>query len=276
MRIELIKAFTKSPEAGNPAGIVFASEHIADSAMVQIAERVNLTATAFLFPSINNVIPIRFFSSRTESALCVHALLGAAERWQAWHGGYGALTFRASRDDFLVTRNADGAFMVNLPVPKFGVIVTDVSRVAMSLRIPVDSVDDLPVEVVSTGKPKIIIPIRSLRELLGISPDEQAVIELCRDVAAEGIFLFSRDVLDPRCSFHARHWNRIALDSEDPICGNGSGALAAYLDRNRISAPARFFVEMGVATKVPSQVVVERESQIRVGGFAVKYGEIEF
>lgn len=274
MLVELVKAFTDSINEGNPAGVVFISEQILDSEMLALAKRTNVTATAFLFPPENDGIPIRFFSPRSESTLCVHALLAAAERWFFQNPEARQTIFQTHRESFLVTKSGEQKFLVSLPAPSFGGTVTNVEPLARALRIPTNWIGSSPVEVVATGKPKLIVPLNSLEALLHVVPDEESVLQLCREVGSEGIYLFAVGALDSRCSFHARHWNPIALEREDPICGNGSGALSAYLDRNGIPAPPRFFVEMGVSTKLPGQVLVDRETGIRVGGGAVKFGEL--
>lgn len=175
--------------------------------------------------------------------------------------------FKTIKDEFPIERGSDGAIIIAFPSPSFGAVVED--REHVSRVLGGTSLANYPVRVVATGKPKIIVPIKNLEALLSLNPDPNAVVELSRAVGAEGLYVWTRETIDPEASFHARHWNPISLSSEDPICGNGSGALAAYLHREQLLERPNFTVGM------PGLVIVKHREPIRVGGYAHQFGSLE-
>jgi PhzF family phenazine biosynthesis protein len=75
----IVDSFTDRPFKGNPAGVCIISSHLSDEVMLQIAQELNLSETAFLSPQeSSNTFAIRFFSPKMEIALCGHATLASA------------------------------------------------------------------------------------------------------------------------------------------------------------------------------------------------------
>ena len=76
VKVNLVKAFTKDKNKGNPAGIVIHSG-LSTEQMQKIASKVGFPATIFIEKGAG-VYNARFFSTVKESSLCVHAALAAA------------------------------------------------------------------------------------------------------------------------------------------------------------------------------------------------------
>ncbi len=269
-RAVLLKAFTRNPDEGNPAAVVF--DDLAEARMPGAARSLGFSTTAFVKTRDDGDIFIRFFSPRQESGLCIHALIAAAHLILP-ADSITPRPFRTRAGQVEVRRTADGLLDVTLPAAQFGARLEDTAALAAALRVDTEAFSSEPIEVVSTGKPKILIPFRKLDGLLAMNPDPDLVRDICRSKAAEGIFAFSRETRDAKADFHARHFNPITLADEDPICGVGSGALAAYLRRHGSLPDPRLRIEMGYTTNLPGTVFVEIGSLIKVGGFAVEFGE---
>ena len=61
--------------------------------------------------------------------------------------------------------------------------------------------------------------------------------------------------------------------NEDPVTGVAAGALGAYLQKNRnLNNP--FIVEQGHVLGKIGQMYVDASNGIRVGGYAVEYGQL--
>jgi predicted PhzF superfamily epimerase YddE/YHI9 len=72
-----VDAFTDEPFRGNPAGVMIAREGLSAEWMQSVAAEMNLSETAFVFPSGND-FQIRYFTPTKEVPLCGHATLASA------------------------------------------------------------------------------------------------------------------------------------------------------------------------------------------------------
>lgn len=78
MRVFLVAAFAEASFRGNPAGVcILPTNQIANSVLQSVATELNQPETAFLSRS-DLGWRLRWFSARTEIALCGHATLAAA------------------------------------------------------------------------------------------------------------------------------------------------------------------------------------------------------
>lgn len=76
----IVDSFTDIPFKGNPAGVCFIDSQLSDEGMLQIAQELNLSETAFLSPlESGNAFAIRYFSPKMEIPLCGHATLASAK-----------------------------------------------------------------------------------------------------------------------------------------------------------------------------------------------------
>ncbi len=79
MRIPLyqVDAFTSEVFSGNPAAVCFLDAWLDDTRLQAIAAENNLSETAFLVPN-DDGFDLRWFTPKTEVALCGHATLASA------------------------------------------------------------------------------------------------------------------------------------------------------------------------------------------------------
>ena len=86
-----------------------------------------------------------------------------------------------------------------------------------------------PVQVVSTGLPVIIVPVRTLTAVRSIVPDVAAIAELSQQYGANGMMVFSTMTVEQSSSVHTRMFAPLIGIVEDPATGSASGAWAPYL-----------------------------------------------
>lgn len=79
MRLDIyvIDAFAFKTFEGNPAAVIPLENWLPDDILLKIAAENNLSETAFIYPSDDH-FQIRWFSPKSEIALCGHATLAAA------------------------------------------------------------------------------------------------------------------------------------------------------------------------------------------------------
>lgn len=269
-----VKAFTKRVNAGSEASVLLNAANLSDGECQAIATDLGAATTAFC-SAREEGFDIRFFTPRAASSICIHALVASAHvLWQQGRISVSRpVTFYAANDDYQALIADDGRVSVRVPDPVVGERLNDLSALSKALGCSVDDIGPTPVQIAGTGKAKLLVPVKSLKKLHQLDVDAAALRRVCIDVGAEGVFLFTAESFETDADFHARHFNPLTLDSEDPICGIGSGALAAYLDHFDMIERPSFGVEQGVSTGNPGVVYLDTGECITVGGYAVIFSQ---
>lgn len=109
---------------------------------------------------------------------------------------------------------------------------------------------EYPIQNVSTGRTKLMIPIVNRKTLVDIKPDFNKVYNICKKLDTNGFHLFSFDTLDLESITVARHFAPTAGVNEDPVTGIAAGALGCYLvkyctDRIECTENMKFIMEQG-------------------------------
>lgn len=285
----LVDVFTREPLAGNPLAVVPDADSLDDATMQRVARELNQSETTFLLPPTLPGADHRlrsFTAGGVEVFGAGHNAMGA---WW-WLADSGRLTLSGERSEFRqeIGREVLPLAIVSGPAgpvgvemtqsaPVAGKIATDLPALASALRIaPGDlAVERLPAQVVSTGAPHLLVPVRS-RDVVGrVRPDADRLVAVLRDVEGEGCYVFSLDPVAADAKAHARCFNPTVGIVEDPATGTAAGPLACHLVAHKLAAEgAPIIVEQGHAMQRPSRIeVVVRGSNVRFSGPAVTVAE---
>jgi PhzF family phenazine biosynthesis protein len=276
-----VDAFTRTPYAGNPAGVVLDADDLDTATMQAIARELANPESAFvLSPSgPDHDMNVRYFTPTIELPFCGHATIAlhyvlsklghANERRQ--NCGIGVLPISVSVVD------GDHRVVMTQAKPEFSTLDESLRhRIVAALRIDPSSLDDrLPIEVGDTGHAKALIAVRDSAALNAIAPDMSALIALSPEIGAAGYFVFTLDPDVPGVLTEARMFAPAVGVDEDPVTGSGQGPLGAYLVRHRIIDGAPFTSLQGRRLGRPGLAYVSVDSEngvpirVRVGGDAV-------
>jgi PhzF family phenazine biosynthesis protein len=274
VEVHLIKAFTSNPHEGNPAGVVLDADELDSEKMLRISAELGFSESAFVSTSEKADFRIRFFTPVEEVSLCGHGTLAAVHALR--EAGRIAITGVISQETkaglLQVEVQDNGLMVMSQSEPVF--FDNEINRIHVSnlLGLKAQDLTDWPLKIVSTGTPKLLIPIKSLTALLSIHPDLEGIKQFCRDTGARGFFAFTGETQSSDTDFHARQFNPLAGIDEDPITGIAAGALGAYLKHFQPSSKKNFVVEQGYSLGKPGKIFVNTEKDIRVGGYAVAFG----
>jgi len=257
-----VDVFTTRRFEGNPLAVFQSGAGLSKARMQAIACEMNLSETTFLFPPSRPDADarVRIFTVAEELPFAGHPTLGTA---------------------FVVARSRPRQKLIRLQM-KVGVIPVEVRRRAggtyleMRQRDPVFgdtlpppatvAASDLdpryPVQVVSTGFPFQIVPLRRLDAIRRMSPGP----DTCQPYT---YYLVTGETgLAARMFFHG---------IEDPATGSAAGCAAAYLVRHgRCRADTRFLIRQGDFMRRPSRIFAAasldqgRVHNVRVGGHVVE------
>jgi len=248
LRFWLVDAFAEQPFRGNPAGVVFDADELAEDQMRRIAAEVRASETAFLSRAndLHRPTRIRWFTPTEEVGFCGHATLAAAH---ALHesGCLGGLLTRSAAA--LVLDSAAGAlrlqveplpaphdvfvWWLQVPDPVLKPDHTNPLRTCELLGITVDDLDaTLP--AMRTRDDDVIYMVRSWQTLAELQPryDEQAA--WCRRCHIRGICVATTATLSPAVSVHSRFFAPAVGVNEDPVTGSVHGPLAVFLVVNGV------------------------------------------
>jgi PhzF family phenazine biosynthesis protein len=279
----LVKSFTQDASAGNPAGIMLHAETLTDEHMQHIAKELGFAETAFVLPSDKADFRVRFFAPNHEVDLCGHGTIATfhALREQGLIDLKGEdrkdLTQETRAGLLAVTCYKDGRIVMAQTDPVFGEIEKDKVQIAKLLGVAASDVtEDLPLQVVSTGTPKLLIPLTSLAAVRSVKPDIAGIKAYCRATTARGFYPFTTESVIPATDFYARQFNPLADENEDPVTGVAAGALGCYAKKYRLYGDRQtFVVAQGYDLGKGGNMFVDVSDGVKVGGYAVVYGEKE-
>ncbi len=277
----VVDVFTTEPLGGNPLALITDARALDDDAMRGIAREFNQSETTFLLPPTGPHADRRlrsFTRGGVEFFAAGHNALGAwwwlAQSGQLAVGAPGA-TFRQELGERVlpveIRCGAAGPTAVGMTQspPAFGAVQTDPGPLAAALGLAEGDVGlrGLPSQVVSTGAPHLLVPVRDRAVLERARPDAAALIALLPALGALGCYLFCLDPLDPAATAHARFFNPGAGNLEDPATGSAAGPLACQLAACGVVAPdAVVVVEQGHLMGRPSRI----EAALGGGGVLVR------
>lgn len=242
-RLYQVDAFTRTPFTGNPAGVVPYADGLSERQMQAIARELNNSETAFILQpeARDHDVRIRFFTPTTEVPLCGHATIAAhyirALEGQAAGGTARQSTGAGIQQIEIVPAGNDSyrIWMHQLP-PTFGHTLTGEERGALmdALKITGQALGEGPIQIVSTGHSKVMVPIRSRAMLDRVEPDLAALTALSRKIDCNGYYLFTLADPEPGILAHGRMFAPAIGIAEDPVTGNANGPLGAYLVQHRL------------------------------------------
>ena len=271
MKYFIVDAFTSEPFGGNPAGVVllgtdgtFPSERL----MTQVAAELRYSETAFVQQNGPTEFTVRYFTPTGEVDLCGHATIATfgTLRREGIVGDGAVCINHTLAGDLKVTVGEQ--VMMQMATPRVVNAPLDINRLhsIMAAGQPMEW-PEMSVEIVSTGLPDIIMPVKDLASLEALRPDMDALAALSKELDVVGVhaFAFGEDGF----TAHVRNFAPLYGIPEESATGTANAALTHYLHRHGLIAPGdecRFL--QGEAMGRPSVVMttLRPDGSIWVGG----------
>ncbi|MGZ8405617.1 MAG: PhzF family phenazine biosynthesis protein, partial [Nitrospira sp.] len=267
--------FTSQPFGGNPVAVFPDADGLTDDELQQIAREMNLSETVFVFPPTDPaaVARLRIFTPTQEIPFAGHPVLGTFYVLAQ----IGRISTQEPVTPVVQECNI-GLFPVELHAEQSRVVRVVMSQPKPEFLDPIDAIDDVyliggalslpkhviadtkwPLQVVSTGLPVLIVPVRTLTAVRSINPDASAIINVCERFGANGIMVFTTVTVESFASVHARMFAPKIGILEDPATGSAGGALGAYLVQNgvvEVGPTTDILIEQGYEIDRPSRILV--------------------
>jgi trans-2,3-dihydro-3-hydroxyanthranilate isomerase len=258
-----VDTFTSTPLQGNACAVLVDARGLEPPAMQTIAREINLSETAFVFPSDQADFGVRYFMPAGEIPLAGHPTIATT------HALREIGKIAADRDDITlqmpagvipvsIERTYDGAttYAMSQPEPIF---LSERKRGPIARALGLRKRDLLTAalpQVVSTGTAQLQVALASLDALDRVDVDRRLLFPERRDYLS--VHVFAR--ADDGFALHARHFADIGDVLEDPFTGSATGGMAAYCARYGILDACEYDVAQGMHVKRPGRAAV------RVGG----------
>ena len=231
MKFYIVDAFTSEPFGGNTAGVVLLNgDFPSDEFMQQVAAELRYTETAFVQQQGYDEFTVRYFTPAGEVDLCGHATIAT----------FSLLNQLGMVNDQVPVVNHTLAGDLKV---KFGCHVMMQMAAPRVLEVPMD-IDrlhrimagekpqhwpEMPVEVVSTGLPDIMMPMASVEALNAMRPDMAALAAYSIELDVVGVHAFA--LSDDGYTAHVRNFGPRYDIPEESATGTANAALTHYLQR---------------------------------------------
>ncbi len=289
MKFYIVDAFTDTLFGGNPAGVVILEKGAAfpkEEVMQKTAAELRYSETAFISQTGEKEFHIRYFTPAAEVDLCGHATIGSffalADAGLVKFGSSYVCQTLAGR---LNIDLSNGSVLMDMGVPQAIGRITEKAALhelyaIMGVHeekqgeVTVGAAETVLIpEMISTGLPDIMLPVRSEEELAAIAPDFPALTKLSERYEVVGVHAFTVNGSDG--AVHCRNFAPLYDIDEEAATGTSNGALTYYLYKNGLLRPGtdNLFIQgeaMDRPSKITSRLTADGDNvKIQVGGNAV-------
>jgi trans-2,3-dihydro-3-hydroxyanthranilate isomerase len=282
--VEYIDAFTNTPYAGNPCAVLPRAEGLSDDQMQAIARETNLNETSFVLPSNKADFRVRYFTPRDEIPFAGHPTIAtvyllAQEGYIALHEPVTQISLEFKIGvlpvDIEVKNGKPQRVIMTQQPPIFG-MTFDAREVSPCLGLQVEDLrSDCKSQVVSTGIPFLIVPVREVDVLGKVKVDREALADLVDKAGVSAAYLFSLGGFKPKADTHARLFDPRGT-SEDPYTGSAAGAMGCFIVKHGLKKGPVLIAEQGNFINRPGEGLIEiingpdKIESVRVGGTGIK------
>ncbi len=278
IEVTLVSSFTVNGKGGNPAGVVFNADKLSDAQKLKVAQIVGYSETAFVSNDDEVDFEVSFFTTTGEVDFCGHATLATFSTM--YHKGIlteGSYVQRTKAGILSVTIESNGKVVMEQQLPEKIDFFSyqEVSKV-IGIESSILESTNLPIEVISTGLPDVMIPI-PYGYLDEIKPDDELIADFCKKHKVVGFHVFELCEPESILTASCRNFAPLFGISEESATGSSSGALACYLTEH-LALGSDYVFEQGRAMNCTSIITASVKSDgstiinVKVGGYASSIG----
>jgi PhzF family phenazine biosynthesis protein len=267
-----VDVFTAVPLLGNPVAVVLDGTGLSDAEMQRFANWTNLSETTFVTPPTQKGADyaVRIWTPKSELPFAGHPTLGTA--FAVLEAG-----LAEAKNGKLVQECAVGLVELTVPgdwrtaglsfrLPRYSQVPVSDAGVIMAALGGAAVIDDAPV-IIDVGPHWVIAQMVCAQTVAELVPDLNAIAAYNLATGTTGVTVFAEDGNDLVVRSFAPADGLI----EDPVCGSGNGAVAAYrLLSGVIKDGSSYTARQGAAMGRDGYVQVRVEgSDIHIGGMCV-------
>jgi PhzF family phenazine biosynthesis protein len=262
----IVDSFTDTPFKGNPAGVCIVGSQLGDEVMLQIAQELNLSETAFLSPlESGNAFAIRYFSPKMEIALCGHATLASAKVLFSIYK-LNEVHFMNIQKLDLFAKQSNSQIVMEFPI--YETRPADAPPALLGAL----GIGAIKNSVYNEETKILLLEIGNPEELANLDPDFTALLRSHKSI--NGVLVTAPSGGDGY-DFHSRYFWPWSGTNEDPVTGGTHTFLAKYwasrLGKTKMksfqSSKRTGFMEVelvGDKLRIHGQAVIVFEGQLAI------------
>lgn len=274
----IVDVFAEQKFNGNQLAVFTTAKNLSRDEMQQIAAEMHYSETTFIRSGLheNGGYDVRIFTPAEEVPFAGHPTLGTAfvirEELQDESAAEIILNLKVGQIPVQYDESENVLWM-HQQSPTFGETV-DKNALAKVLDVnPDDFHLELPSQIVSTGLPFIIVPLKSMDAVKKARLDFAHYPEMLDGLETKAILLFAPETEHPENALHVRVFAEYYGVLEDPATGSANGCLAGYLAQHQFfqTKAIDIAVEQGYEIGRPSRLFLRTttqasEIQVFIGG----------
>ena len=273
MKYYIVDAFTDKPFGGNPAGVVLLDTDAfpREELMLKVAAELRFSETAFVKRHSAQEFTLRYFTPKAEVDLCGHATIASFSLLHQKGLASGQCLCHTLADDLHI--EVGQKVLMQMAKPRIVTAINNPEEVYQALGVKAYR-PAMPVQVVSSGLPDIMIPLPDVVTLQSLQPDMEVVSAVTKkhDAVSFHVFAFDNDGY----TAHVRDFAPLYDIPEESATGTANASLTYYLQQCGClgkEAECAFLQgeAMGRASVVATRI--QADGNIFVGGTAVVVAE---
>ena len=275
---------------GNPAGVVLDADGLSDAQMLEIAQKVGLSETAFVSRSETEGFKLDFFTPARRIAHCGHATIATfsylAELGRVSEGETSKETVDGPRKIFI----RDGAAYMEQLAPRYEESADWADRgvqqqnVLNALGLTEEDLDPrFAPKLANTGNSFVLVAVKDGAALTAVKPSLPQLDAISEALDLIGFYVFTTDPEATSADATARMFAPRYGISEESATGMAAGPLACALYDHLGVCKPRLLIEQGrfMDPVSPSEITVEldleagRITGLMAGGYGAVMKEMQ-
>lgn len=292
----VLDVFTDRPFEGNPLAVVLDSDGLDDAAMLNITREFNLSETVFVMPPDDpvNSAKIRIFTPGGELPFAGHPTVGTAvllaELRAGSHLANGVVIALEEKIGLVrveVVRRGGGGMRAVFDLPRLSENLNfELDPVLVAKALGLDPLDigfgAHGLSVWSAGVVFSMIPVKDLATIARVGVADLASWRAAfARAGSDGVFIYTRETVNPAHHVHARMFWPGAGIAEDPATGGAVAAFSGVAATCELPEDGRhqLIIEQGFEMGRPSLIALDLEihsgrlTNASIGGSAVLISE---
>lgn len=281
VKFKQVDVFANTSFKGNPVAVILDATGLTTAQMQGIANWTNVSETTFVTAATDSSADykVRIFTPTAELPFAGHPTIGTAHALieaGLVHPKNGVITQECEVGliPILVESDGSGSTQIFFELPKATFVdlnADQVRRVQEILGFPTLSAI-LP-KFVNVGPVHTVIQLPSAKDVLALTPNLDELLTFSQKFGTTGIVVFGAQDDANKTAIEARSFFPILGISEDPVCGSGNDAIAAFIAETQQTAVFGncFLSSQGHALGREGKIAlrVSLDSRIEVGGESV-------
>ena len=278
LRFKQVDVFTRTPFLGNPVAVVLDAKKLDVDHMQRIGAWTNLSETTFVLPPSSSQADyrLRIFTPRQELPFAGHPTIGSAHAvlesgFAAARNGHLLQECGAGIIDLIIDKT-DGRERIFIRAPKANISALNAGQGGrLSAALGAASKNSPAPLRVDVGVVWLIVDLEDARDVDRLNPDLESVRKISAETSSAGVTVFGL-AQDSSARMHVRSFAPALGVSEDPVCGSGNAAIAAFLIHAGLvrEVGAHYLARQGMNVGRDGLVAVRIDGDdISIGGYAV-------